>query len=157
MENNVVLFFVSNCWLARKTFACNGKTENLAEQHDVPVVDSSLVLVGGAQVVKWAWKFLSIDSVVGKQDSKCEREWPKPTRSEKKKAKSCKKNWSVHSPIIYFCAPTVVVSFAIVFRFVTQRCVTSLKTTAKETRTVVASPADTGTRDAPLRMSDGGS
>ena len=91
MENNVVLFFDSNCWLAGKTFAYNGKTENLAEQHDVPVLDSSLVLVGGAQVIKLAWKFLSIDPVVGKQDSKCQREWPKPPRSEKKKAKSGKK------------------------------------------------------------------
>ena len=61
MANNVVLFVVSNCWLAGKTFPYNRKTENLAEQHDVPVVDSSLVLVGGAQVVKWPWKFLSID------------------------------------------------------------------------------------------------
>ena len=56
---------------------------------------------------------------------------------------------------MYFCAPTVVVSFAIVFRFVTQRCVTSLKTIAEETRTVVAFRADTATRDAPLRMSAG--
>ena len=52
MENNVVLFFVSNCCLAGKTFPYDRKTVYLAEQHDVPVVDSSLVLVGGAQVVK---------------------------------------------------------------------------------------------------------